>query len=243
MNLTRKNKLTATLSKSVIAGSCSALLLLGAAGAVAEHHEDGAVVGQMNEQSAMDKAEHSAAEAKEDIKDAKDKVADSTSETNVDQQSMDGAKTSVAEAKEDIAEAREDVSEASEDVAKEKQDLAQEREQLAKTQDQHQQAMAEEMPTVQRTANSIIGKKIQNGAGDEVGVVTDIGVDWQNAKVPFVVVTSGGVLGVGGDMYKVPLDSLSASPDNEHFTMEITEKDLRSEFSKFEPLSERNEQQ
>ncbi len=242
MHTMKHKQHTSTLSRTLIAGSCSALLLLGAAGAAAEHHEDAATMGKMNEQTTTDKAQNKVAEVKEKISDMKEEAAATDSDTNVKQEGMAGADASVAEAKEDIAEARQDVSEASQDVAKEKQELAQEREDLAKTQDQHQQAMAEEMPTVQRTANSIIGKKIKNGAGDEVGEVSDIGVDWQNAKVPFVVVTAGGIMGVGGDQYKVPLDSLSASPDNDHFTMETTEKDLKSEFSKFEPLDERDEQ-
>ena len=222
MQSIKHKNLSTMLTRTVIASSCSVLLLLGAASASAEHHEDSDTSGAMTEQTAPDANAAMPADA----------AAPATEQ----------AKESVAEAQEDISEAREDVAEASENVADKKEELAQERQELGDAQDQKQQAMADEMPTVQRTANSIIGKKIQNGSGDEVGEISDIGVDWQGGKVPFVVVTSGGVMGVGGDQYKVPLDSLSAAPDDEYFTMETTEKDLQSEFSKFEPLDERDEQ-
>ncbi len=240
MKSVKQKNLASVLARTAIVGSCSAMLLLGAVGAAAEHHEDPA----MSAEKATAEAQENIAEAKDEISAAQDKPADTAAPMPADATApaAEQAQESVAEAQEDISEAREDVAEASENVAEEKADLAKERKELAEAQEQKQQAMDEEMPTVQRTANSIIGKKIQNGAGEEIGEVSDIGVDWQNAKVPFAVVTSGGIMGVGGDQFKVPLDSLKAAPDDEFFTMDTTEKDLKSEFSKFEPLDERGEQ-
>ncbi len=222
MQTIKQKNISTILTRTVIASSCSVLLLLGAASASAEHHEEAETSGAMTEQTAPDAGTAMPADA----------AAPATEQ----------ARESVADAQEDISEAREDVAEAAENVADKKEELAQERQELDDAQGQKQEAMADEMPTVQRTANSVIGKKIQNGSGDEVGEISDIGLDWEGGKLPFVVVTSGGVMGVGGDEYKVPLDSLSAAPDDEYFTMETTEKDLQSEFSKFEPLDERDEQ-
>ena len=244
MQLIKQKNMSSVLARTIIASSCSALLLLGAAGAAAEHHEDPAMSGD----KATAEAQENIQEAKDDISAAQEEVADTDTPMPAGEPApaavapaTEEAQQGVAEAEQDISEAREDVAEASENVANEKEDLAKEREDLAAAQDQKQQAMADEMPTVQRTANSIIGKKIQNGSGDDIGEISDLGVDWENGKVHFVVVSSGGVMGVGGDKFKVPLDSLTAAPDDEFFMMETTEKDLKSEFSKFEPLDERGE--
>jgi sporulation protein YlmC with PRC-barrel domain len=53
-------------------------------------------------------------------------------------------------------------------------------------------------------ASQLIGLNLKNTAGETLGEIHDLAVDINNASVPFVIVSHGGVAGVGGDLTAMP---------------------------------------
>ena len=94
------------------------------------------------------------------------------------------------------------------------------------------------MENVKYTANSIIGKEVKDRNGEGLGEIQDIGIDWQNQKIAFVVLSAGGVMGVGDNLYKVPLNQLTVSSEGDYYTLNALETELKGEFSMFEPRDE-----
>jgi sporulation protein YlmC with PRC-barrel domain len=58
-------------------------------------------------------------------------------------------------------------------------------------------------------AKDFIGKDLKNSKGEDIGKVEDLAVDVSGSKVAYVVVASGGVMGMGETLHGVPLNSFS----------------------------------
>lgn len=69
-----------------------------------------------------------------------------------------------------------------------------------------------EQSTDQIRADSIIGAKVTNAAGDEMGRISDIILD-QDGKLSGLVIESGGVLGFGAKRVAISTRSLPAMSD------------------------------
>jgi sporulation protein YlmC with PRC-barrel domain len=53
-------------------------------------------------------------------------------------------------------------------------------------------------------ANEMIGAAVQNKSGDKLGTVRDLAFEMPSGKLAYVVVASGGILGLGADFHAVP---------------------------------------
>ncbi len=58
-------------------------------------------------------------------------------------------------------------------------------------------------------ASDIIGAKVENRQGDNLGTIKDLAVDPKTNRIDFVVLSEGGALGVGSDYVAIPLRFLS----------------------------------
>lgn len=78
------------------------------------------------------------------------------------------------------------------------------------------------------TASDLIGTKIENQKGENLGSVTDLLVDPHGGSVQYVILSRGGVLGVGSKLYPVPWQAMHYSIQGDRFILDLTEDRLAS---------------
>jgi sporulation protein YlmC with PRC-barrel domain len=76
------------------------------------------------------------------------------------------------------------------------------------------------------TANSIIGDKVENNAGEDMGKIKDLMIDLSNGSISYVVVEFGGFLGLGEKLFAVPFVALKVNVKNETFTLDVEKEFL-----------------
>ena len=76
--------------------------------------------------------------------------------------------------------------------------------------------------TEMSNAKSLIDADIFDTSGERLGGVEDLVVDVHNGTVAFVVVSVGGMLGMGGKLYAVPWQAVRLQPDHRQFILDVT---------------------
>jgi sporulation protein YlmC with PRC-barrel domain len=66
-------------------------------------------------------------------------------------------------------------------------------------------------------SDRIEGMTVKSRDGKEVGTISDVMLDTKSGRVAFVVVSSGGVLGVGDRKYVVPWEALSVRQSGDYW--------------------------
>lgn len=69
------------------------------------------------------------------------------------------------------------------------------------------------------SATDITGMAVKNAAGEDLGNIKEILVDADQGRVVYLVVASGGILGIGESEYIVPFSVLHKDASAEHFTL------------------------
>lgn len=70
------------------------------------------------------------------------------------------------------------------------------------------------------TATSIIGDDVENLNGDTLGEIKDIMINLYDGSIEYVILQSGGFLGIGDKLFAVPYASLQVSPDKKVFILD-----------------------
>jgi sporulation protein YlmC with PRC-barrel domain len=76
------------------------------------------------------------------------------------------------------------------------------------------------------TSKSILGDKVQNPAGEQLGVIKDIMIDLETGKIDYFVIEFGGFLGIGIKYFAIPLSRLKVDPENKRFIFDQTREAL-----------------
>jgi putative membrane protein len=96
----------------------------------------------------------------------------------------------------------------------------------AATEPTNNQQQAATQPTGEQVkAEDVIGSKVVNNKGDEVGEIEDLVID--KDKVQYAVVSVGGFLGIGEKHVVVPLDQLKLGKDQAYLMSGETEDQLK----------------
>jgi sporulation protein YlmC with PRC-barrel domain len=94
--------------------------------------------------------------------------------------------------------------------------LAQDSKPTAARRERDDRTQASRLDTVTDGANirasQLMGMNIQNSAGEGVGEVKDLVLDFSNGKIKYVAVTYGGFLGIGNKMFAVPFAAFKVKP-------------------------------
>jgi sporulation protein YlmC with PRC-barrel domain len=77
------------------------------------------------------------------------------------------------------------------------------------------------------TVTTVIGNKVMNGSGKEIGKIEDIVIDLTCGNVSYLVVSSGGFAGIGDKFFAVPLEALTMDLKKKTFMVEIDKNKLR----------------
>ena len=77
-------------------------------------------------------------------------------------------------------------------------------------------------------ANKLIGKDVKDNKGQKIGTVEDVVLDSSRQRVGFVVISTGGVLGMGQKFYAVPWRALKAPMGDEPVTFNATKEQFQN---------------
>lgn len=79
-------------------------------------------------------------------------------------------------------------------------------------------------PLERLTATSIIGDKVENTTGEDLGTMDNLMINIQTGRVEYAVVEYGSFLGIGGKLFAIPFDELTVNP-GEHVFVVNRDKD------------------
>jgi len=99
--------------------------------------------------------------------------------------------------------------------------------QTQQPQQQMQQSQAQAQQGQMR-ANELIGKKVTDSQGKELGEISELVLDLQAGKVHAAVLEFGGILGMGEKNYAFPISQLRQGKDRDQFTMDIDKQKLEN---------------
>ena len=76
-------------------------------------------------------------------------------------------------------------------------------------------------------SSSLIGMDVKNPQGEELGEVSELVLDPREAKVKNIVISTGGMLGIGAKKVAVPWDQVKPASDEEAFVVTMTKEELQ----------------
>jgi sporulation protein YlmC with PRC-barrel domain len=75
------------------------------------------------------------------------------------------------------------------------------------------------IPVKRLTATSIIGDKVENAEGENLGRIDNLMVNLRTGQVEYVVLQFGSFLGMGGKLFAIPFSELTLDPSRELFIL------------------------
>jgi sporulation protein YlmC with PRC-barrel domain len=65
------------------------------------------------------------------------------------------------------------------------------------------------------TTGALTGARVRNADGEDLGRIEEILVDVSTGRVVYVLIASGGVMGIGEKLFAVPWDAFTGASDGE----------------------------
>lgn len=78
------------------------------------------------------------------------------------------------------------------------------------------------------SAGTLTGDKVINLQGEEIGSVKEIMLDLEHGRVAYVVLSFGGVMGLGDKLFALPWDSFQLDTDRKAFVLNIAKEKLEN---------------
>jgi sporulation protein YlmC with PRC-barrel domain len=78
------------------------------------------------------------------------------------------------------------------------------------------------------TASSIIGDKVMNSAGEDLGRIMDIMLNLNDGNIEYVVISYGGFLGVNRKYFAVPFNALVIDTDKHAFIFDQSKESFET---------------
>jgi sporulation protein YlmC with PRC-barrel domain len=82
-------------------------------------------------------------------------------------------------------------------------------------------------PLERLSATSIIGDKVENLNGDDLGTIDNLMVNVHNGRIEYAVLEYGSFLGIGGKLFAIPFQQLRVSPGRHVFLLDKDKEYLR----------------
>jgi hypothetical protein len=73
----------------------------------------------------------------------------------------------------------------------------------------------------------MIGTNVRDQQGERVGSIEDIVLD-RDGNVSYAVISAGGFLGMGENLYAVPWESLAMQPGEDHYVMNVDKERMKA---------------
>ncbi len=78
------------------------------------------------------------------------------------------------------------------------------------------------------TATSIIGDKIENKVGENLGSIKDVMLNIHDGSIEYMIIEYGGFLGFGEKLFAVPFQALRLNTSKKTFVLDVDKKFLES---------------
>jgi hypothetical protein len=80
------------------------------------------------------------------------------------------------------------------------------------------------MPPIVLSGSTLTGDDIVNTAGDKLGTLKEIMIDFEPGKVAYGVLARGGVAGIGEKLFAVPWSLFRVDPDRHELVLDLDEE-------------------
>ncbi|MGH8545228.1 MAG: PRC-barrel domain-containing protein [Gammaproteobacteria bacterium] len=141
-----------------------------------------------------------------DVEDQREEVRQQQEDVRDQQQDVREEQQDVLEGQrgeqQDVTEERKDVMEEGQDVTEARRDL---RKDLAQT----------------HRAKTVIGMNVKNSQGEALGEIHDLVLNFDDGDIAYVVISSGGLLGMGDTLRAAPWKALSLNSKADGFVLNI----------------------
>jgi len=91
-----------------------------------------------------------------------------------------------------------------------------------------QPKIARETGAIVRVTEDVIGKKVVNLDGEDIGEIKEVVIDSGAARVTYAAMSFGGFLGLGDKLFAVPWVSLNYDRGNDVFFMKANKELLKN---------------
>jgi len=81
-------------------------------------------------------------------------------------------------------------------------------------------------PMTDMRLSQVIGMKVRNAKGDDLGEINDVVLDVNNNRVHYAILSFGGFAGLGDKLFAYPVRMLHASPDGRSLLLNVSEQQL-----------------
>jgi sporulation protein YlmC with PRC-barrel domain len=86
----------------------------------------------------------------------------------------------------------------------------------------------ENMPVERLTATSIIGDKVENFEGEDLGEIKNLMVNLELGCVEYAVLEYGGIMGMGSKLFAIPYKALTLDPERKVFLLNRDKESLKN---------------
>ncbi len=84
------------------------------------------------------------------------------------------------------------------------------------------------MTTPTLSSDTLIGDPIKNRAGEQLGTVKEVMFDLENGRIAYLVMASGGFLGMGDSYFAVPWSMLTVDTDAHAVVVDVDKETIES---------------
>lgn len=78
------------------------------------------------------------------------------------------------------------------------------------------------------SSSSLSGDRVRNSAGEDLGKAHDLMIDLNSGRVAYVVLSYGGVLGMGNKLFAVPWDAIKVDEDQKCLILNVEKNRLEN---------------
>jgi len=76
-------------------------------------------------------------------------------------------------------------------------------------------------------ATALINARVRNSAGHDLGKIEDVAFDPVSGNLQYIILSSGGVLGMGDRLFPIPLSSITLSASRDHVLLDVDPETLK----------------
>lgn len=84
------------------------------------------------------------------------------------------------------------------------------------------------MATPTLSSDTLIGDPIKNSAGEQLGTVKEVMFDIDEGRIAYVVMSSGGFLGVGDSYFAVPWSMVTVDTDDHAVVVDVDKETVEN---------------
>ena len=77
------------------------------------------------------------------------------------------------------------------------------------------------------SASSLEGDSVKNAQGEDLGTIKEIMLDTENQSIAYYVLSFGGFLGMGDDLFAIPPEAMRLDTQNKCFVLNVDKEKLK----------------